>query len=144
MRFVLSVLALLLAFSVPAQANETEWRRLARELRLADVEGFVETVKSVRDTGKLPATRYIDKNAAEKLGWRPGADLCRVAPGKAIGGDRFFNREGRLPAAPNRRWTEADLDFDCGRRNAKRLVFSNDRLVFVTVDHYGSFREVAK
>jgi hypothetical protein len=98
----------------------------------------------VRDTGKLPAARYIDKNAAEKLGWRPGADLCRVAPGKAIGGDRFFNREGRLPAAPNRRWTEADLDFDCGRRNAKRLVFSNDRLVFVTVDHYGSFREVAK
>jgi hypothetical protein len=144
MRFVLSVLALLLAFAVPAQANETEWRRLARELRLADVDGFVETVKSVRDTGKLPAARYIDKNAAEKLGWRPGADLCRVAPGKAIGGDRFFNREGRLPAAPNRRWTEADLDFDCGRRNAKRLVFSNDRLVFVTVDHYGSFREVAK
>ncbi len=144
MRFVLSVLALLLAFAVPAKANETEWRRLARELRLADVDGFVETVKSVRDTGKLPAARYIDKNAAEKLGWRPGADLCRVAPGKAIGGDRFFNREGRLPAAPNRRWTEADLDFDCGRRNAKRLVFSNDRLVFVTVDHYGSFREVAK
>ena len=144
MRFVLSVLALLLAFAVPAKANETEWRRLARELRLADVDGFVETVKSVRDTGKLPAARYIDKNAAEKLGWRPGADLCRVAPGKAIGGDRFFNREGRFPAAPNRRWTEADLDFDCGRRNAKRLVFSNDRLVFVTVDHYGSFREVAK
>ena len=62
MRFVLSVLALLLAFAVPAKANETEWRRLARELRLADVDGFVETVKSVRDTGKLPAARYIDKN----------------------------------------------------------------------------------
>lgn len=144
MRFVFSVLALLLAFAVPAQANEAEWRRLARELRLSDIDGFVETVKSVRETGKLPAARYIDKNAAEKLGWRPGADLCRIAPGKAIGGDRFSNREGRLPAAPNRRWTEADLDFDCGRRNAKRLVFSSDRLVFVTIDHYDSFREVAK
>jgi len=144
MRFVFSLLALLLAFAMPAHANEAEWRRLARELRLNDIDGFVETVKSVRETGKLPAARYLDKSAAEKRGWRPGADLCRVAPGMAIGGDRFFNREGRLPTAPDRRWTEADLDFDCGRRNAKRLVFSSDRMIFVTVDHYASFREVAK
>lgn len=144
MRFVFSLLALLLVFAAPVHANEAEWRRLAQELRLRDIDGFVETVRSVRDTGRLPAARYLDKNAAEKLGWRPGGDLCRVAPGKAIGGDRFFNREGRLPAASNRRWTEADLDFNCGRRNAKRLVFSSDRLIFVTVDHYDSFREVPK
>jgi hypothetical protein len=145
MRAVLAVLvAALFAFAMPATAGEDDWRRVAREMGLSDVDGFVETVRSVRETGRLPATRYIDKNAAAKLGWRPGDDLCRVAKGRAIGGDRFSNREGRLPAASGRRWTEADLDYDCGRRNARRLVFSSDRLVYVTVDHYETFREVPR
>ncbi len=143
-RFLAVLVAALVALALPASAGEADWRRFAREMRLSDVDGFVETVRSVRETGRLPATRYIDKNAAAKLGWRPGDDLCRVADGRAIGGDRFSNREGRLPAAPGRRWTEADLDFDCGRRNARRLVFSSDRLVYVTVDHYATFREVPR
>ena len=145
MRRILALLILaFVAFAGPAFAGEADWRRFAAEMRLADIDGFVETVRSVRETGALPETRYIDKSAAEKRGWRPGGDLCRVSGGRAIGGDRFSNREGRLPAAPNRRWTEADLDFDCGRRNAKRLVFSSDRLVYVTVDHYDTFREVPR
>ena len=143
-RFLAVLLAALVALALPASAGEADLRRFAREMRLADVDGFVETVRSVRETGRLPAARYIDKNAAAKLGWRPGDDLCRVADGRAIGGDRFSNREGRLPAAPGRHWTEADLDFDCGRRNARRLVFSSDRLVYVTVDHYATFREVPR
>ena len=144
MRRLLAVLfAALVVLALPATAGEVDLRRFAREMRLADVDGFVETVRSVRETGRLP-TRYIDKNAAAKLGWRPGDDLCRVAKGRAIGGDRFANREGRLPAASGRRWTEADLDFDCGRRNARRLVFSSDGLIFVTVDHYETFREVPR
>jgi ribonuclease T1 len=143
------ILAFLLAAFValtalPAVAAEpAELRRFARELRLTDIDGFVATVVSIRATGRLPE-RYLDKDDAAKLGWRPGADLCRLAPGKMIGGDRFMNREGRLPAAVGRRWTEADLDYGCGRRNAKRLVFSSDRLIFVTVDHYESFREVPR
>jgi hypothetical protein len=145
MRALFSALvALLLLAAGPACADEAEWRRLGAELRLSDVDGFVATVKSVHETGQLPRERYLDKDAAEKAGWRPGTDLCRVAPGKAIGGDRFSNREGRLPNAASRRWTEADLDYACGRRNAKRLVFSSDRLIFVTIDHYETFREVPR
>jgi len=143
-RLTLLLIAAFLAFALPAFAGEDDWRRFAREMKLSDIDGFVETVRSVRETGALPAARYIDKAAAEKRGWRPGGDLCRVSGGRAIGGDRFQNREGRLPSAPGRRWTEADLDFDCGRRNAKRLVFSSDRLVYVTVDHYDTFREVPR
>lgn len=142
-RWLAVLFAALVVLALPAAAGEADWRRFAREMRLADVDGFVETVRSVRETGRLPA-RYIDKNAAAKLGWRPGDDLCRVAKGRSIGGDRFANREGRLPAASGRRWTEADLDFDCGRRNARRLVFSSDRLIYVTVDHCETFREVPR
>ena len=143
------ILALLLAAfmaltAFPAVAAEpAELRRFARELRLTDIDGFVATVQAIRDTGRLPE-RYLDKDDAAKLGWRPGADLCRIAPGKMIGGDRFMNREGRLPNAAGRRWTEADLDYGCGRRNARRLVFSSDRLIFVTIDHYETFRQVPR
>ncbi len=142
MRRLLLALVLALVPFAPASAGEANWRRFAREMRLADVDAFVDTVRAIREKGALPAARYIDKDDATRAGWRPGGDLCRVSGGRAIGGDRFSNREGRLPAAAGRRWTEADLDFDCGKRNAKRIVFSSDRLVYVTVDHYATFHEV--
>lgn len=133
-------MALLLA-ALPGSAGEQEIRNFAMLVGLRDIDEFVETVMSVRQDGDLP-DRYLDKNAARKWGWEPGSDLCDVAPGHAIGGNRFGNREGLLPDRRGRRWIEADLDFDCGRRNAKRLVFSNDGLIFVTIDHYESFYEV--
>jgi ribonuclease T1 len=98
-------------------------------------------IEAVRQTGRLP-DHYVTKREAEALGWRPGSDLCDVAPDRVIGGDRFQNREGRLPDAQGRRWFEADLDFACGRRGAKRLVYSSDGLIYLTVDHYESFVEV--
>ncbi|MBV8535208.1 MAG: ribonuclease, partial [Alphaproteobacteria bacterium] len=88
--------------------------------------------------GHLPSN-YVTKRRAERLGWHAGADLCRVAPGDAIGGDRFQDHAHQLPEAAGRRWREADLDEHCGRRGTHRLIWSNDGLYFVTVDHYRSF-----
>ena len=124
-----------------AFADTAQLERFAQRMGLRDVDGFVAAVESIRETGYLPE-RWITKDEAEELGWRPGEDLCDSAPDQAIGGDRFGNREGRLPQRQGRRWREADLDFDCGRRGAKRLVWSNDGLIFVTIDHYDSFTEV--
>lgn len=132
---------LLVAVGVPALAGEAEVAALGRDLGLRDVDGFVATVGSLRSQGRLPR-RYLSKDEAEDLGWRPGSDLCEVADGRVIGGDRFGNRERRLPERRGRRWQEADLDFACGRRGAKRLVWSSDGLIYVTVDHYDSFEEV--
>ncbi|MCB1969973.1 MAG: hypothetical protein KDG54_06145 [Geminicoccaceae bacterium] len=126
-----------------AQAGTQEVRNFAMLMGLHDIDGFVQAVESIRDSGHLP-DRYLTKNEARRMGWDPGEDLCDSAPGHSIGGDRFGNREGRLPDHRGRRWTEADLDFDCGRRGAKRLVFSSDGLVFVTIDHYDTFYEVPK
>ena len=126
-----------------AAADESRLRAFAHEVGLTDVGGFVETIESLERTGRLPP-RYAAKKEAEALGWKPGSDLCRVAPGRTIGGDRFGNREKRLPDAAGRRWYEADLDFACGRRGARRLVYSSDGLRFVTTDHYESFREVPR
>lgn len=88
--------------------------------------------------GRLPGN-YITKSEARALGWSQGS-LERYAPGKCIGGDVFQNREGLLPKAPGRTYTECDIDtMGGGARGAKRIVFSNDGLVYYTSDHYSSF-----
>lgn len=57
----------------------------------------------------------------------------------SVGGDTFYNREGLLPAQSGRTYYECDIDYCGGSRNAKRIVYSNDWLVFYTADHYESF-----
>ena len=88
--------------------------------------------------GKLPSN-FITKSQARNLGWKSGS-LERYAPGKCIGGDTFQNREGLLPKKSGRTYTECDIDtLGASSRGAKRIVFSNDGLVYYTEDHYRSF-----
>lgn len=87
----------------------------------------------------LPSN-YITKNEAKDLGWDSGAgNLNKVAPGKSIGGDKFGNREGLLPKKDKRVYYECDIDYVKGKRNGKRIVFSNDGLIYYTGDHYETF-----
>lgn len=88
--------------------------------------------------GHLP-DNFITKKEAQNLGW-PGGSLEPYAPGKCIGGSRFGNYEGLLPDAKGRTWTECDIDtLGAKSRGAKRIVFSNDGLIYYTGDHYESF-----
>lgn len=88
--------------------------------------------------GHLPEN-FITKNEARDLGWE-GGSVERYAPGCAIGGDKFGNREGILPKANGRVYYECDIDTDgAGSRGAKRIVFSNDGLIYYTDDHYETF-----
>lgn len=89
--------------------------------------------------GRLPDFYMTKSQAKRRYGWEGGA-LSVYAPGYAIGGDIFYNYDGQLPDAPGRRWTECDID-TIGRnaRGAKRIVFSNDGLVYYTADHYETF-----
>lgn len=90
---------------------------------------------------KLP-NYYITKKEAREQGWQPGkGNLCDVLPGKAIGGDKFGNREKSLPERKGRQYYEADLNYKCSNRNADRIVFSNDGLIFVSHDHYQTFEQ---
>ncbi|MDF7658013.1 ribonuclease domain-containing protein [Erwiniaceae bacterium L1_54_6] len=91
---------------------------------------------------KLPDL-YLTKSEARRQGWNPAkGNLCDVLPGRAIGGDHFGNREQRLPQQAGRQWYEADVNYDCGHRDADRLLYSSDGLIFLTTDHYRSFKPV--
>ena len=79
--------------------------------------------------GHLP-DNFITKKDAQALGW-PGGSLEPYAPGKY---------EGLLPEADGRTYTECDIDtLGADSRGAKRIVFSNDGLIYYTEDHYKSF-----
>lgn len=88
--------------------------------------------------GHLP-DNFITKAEARSLGWS-GGSLEPYAPGYCIGGDKFGNYEGLLPKKKGRSYTECDID-TLGKksRGAKRIVFSNDGLIYYTDDHYESF-----
>ena len=92
--------------------------------------------------GKLP-DNFITKKEAQKLGWDSSWNyVSDVAPGKSIGGDRFGNYEGLLPSKKGRQWYEADCYYTKGKRNAHRILYSNDGLVYYTDDHYESFTQM--
>ena len=92
--------------------------------------------------GELP-DNFITKKEAQALGWDSSENYVGdVAPGKSIGGDRFGNYEGLLPKASGRQYYEADCYYEGKKRNAHRIVYSNDGLVFYTDDHYESFVEM--
>jgi len=89
--------------------------------------------------GELP-DNYITKKEARKLGWiSEEGNLYKVAPGKSIGGDYFGNYEGILPEKEGREYHECDIDTDGHYRGAKRIVYSDDDLIYYTEDHYESF-----
>lgn len=98
-----------------------------------------EVALYIHNLSKLP-NNYITKNEARNLGWEYSqGNLWDVTDKMSIGGDKFGNREGLLPTKEGRQYYECDIDYEGGYRGAKRLVYSNDGLIYYTEDHYESF-----
>ncbi len=95
-------------------------------------------VPYVKEHHELP-DYYITKSEAKRNGWNPGESLCEAVPGKAIGGDHFRNKEGKFPEGEQ--YFEADVNYNCGHRNAERIVFTKNGDVWITHDHYKSFQK---
>lgn len=88
---------------------------------------------------KLPPV-YITKKEAQSLGWL-GGSLADIDCTKSIGGDYFGNYQGLLPSKDGRCYWECDIDtLGTDTRGTKRLVYSNDGLMFYTEDHYATFQ----
>lgn len=115
----------------PAQQEAAQIEEDGEYFSKDEVALYIQTYQ------KLPKN-YITKKEAQKLGWE-GGELEPYAPGKAIGGDRFGNYEGNLPEKEGRTYTECDIDTKGEKRGAKRIVFSNDGLIYYTQDHYETF-----
>lgn len=90
-----------------------------------------EVALYIHTYGCLPSN-YITKSQAKAQNY-PSNKCC--------GGDRFYNKEGLLPEKSGRVYYECDID-TLGRgsnRGTKRIVYSNDGLIYYTSNHYASF-----
>lgn len=103
------------------------------------------TYTSKEDVAEYLATyrelpeNFMTKKEAEELGWT-GGSLEEHAPGMCIGGDKFGNYEKLLPVKKGRTYYECDIDtLGAKKRGTKRIVYSNDGLIYYTEDHYESF-----
>ena len=122
----------------PEEASE----EAPEETPAIDEDGVYTTKEDValyiHTYGHLPQN-FITKKEAQSLGWE-GGSLEPYAPGKCIGGSHFGNYEGILPEKDGRSYTECDIDtLGASKRGAKRIVFSNDGLIYYTEDHYETF-----
>ncbi|SUX53811.1 VENN motif pre-toxin domain-containing protein [Chromobacterium vaccinii] len=117
------------------------------KLDLKTTEAANEVVESLRNTGGLPRN-YVNKSQAISNGWRPGKALNNTNPGGQLGGDIFENSNNVLPSVPGRVWREADIGLNntMSRSNqpGTRLLYSNDGLLYITVDHYDSVTSIGK
>ena len=100
-----------------------------------------EVALYIHTYGHLPSN-FITKKDAQNEGWPGHGSLGKCLPGMSLGGTRFGNYEGALPEKDGRVYYECDIDYDGGSRNAKRIVYSNDGLVFYTEDHYATFEQL--
>ena len=113
-----------------------------REQKMLPEDGFYYSAEDVslylHLYGCLP-DNFVTKGEARSMGWT-GGSLEEFLPDHVIGGDRFGNREGLLPDADGRKYYECDIDTHGeDSRGAKRIVYSNDGLIYYTEDHYESF-----
>ena len=136
--------------SAPVEDAETDGVQYEQSVENDDIEeSYIdkegtytskeEVAAYIYEFGHLP-DNFITKKEAKALGWESKeGNLAEVAPGMSIGGDYFGNYEGLLPEEDGRDYYECDIDSDGGYRGAKRIVFSNDGLIYYTEDHYESF-----
>ena len=131
----------------PAQTAESEQEQATTDDAAISEDGSYTSKEDValylHTYGHLPSN-FVTKDEAEDAGWKTeGLSLDEACPGKSIGGDRFSNREGKLPKKKGRTWYECDIDYHGQRsRGAKRIVYSSDGLVYYTEDHYQTFEQL--
>ena len=88
-----------------------------------------EVALYIHTYGKLPKN-YVTKSRYNK------SDRYQC-----VGGDRFYNKEGRLPNGET--YYECDIDtYGITSRGAKRLVWTKSGIVYYTGDHYETFTKL--
>ena len=100
-------------------------------------------IEHLQQHGKLP-DEYVTKTQARQQGWS-GKNALHNGQ---IGGDIYRNDDLLLPTAKNRIWYEADIGIDSSiarnKQAGTRLLYSNDGLIFITTDHYKTFKDVGR
>lgn len=94
----------------------------------------------LRHCKRLPGY-YLSLKEAKQLGYvSKQGNLSQVAPNRML--IKGIYKNNHLPETEGRIWYEVDINYKGGYRGMERIVFSNDGLIFVTYDHYQTFKEI--
>lgn len=131
------------AGSQKTEVNQSETKfdteKPSEQNSIEELTNETKVISYVKSNHQLP-NYYITKSEAKSKGWNPSkGNLCDVLKGKAIGGDKFSNREKQLPKGEQ--YYEADVNYNCGNRGADRIVFTKNGEVWLTKNHYKSFEK---
>jgi guanyl-specific ribonuclease Sa len=142
MKILLSVFMFIFLLAACGEKQQIYELPVAAQAEGISEDGVYDDVASVSEYihtyGELPSN-YMTKKEAQKLGWE-GGSLEDYAPGMCIGGDYYGNYEELLPKKKGRKYYECDIDtLGRSKRGAKRIIYSNDGLIYYTDDHYASF-----
>ncbi|MCA6222967.1 ribonuclease domain-containing protein [Photorhabdus antumapuensis] len=111
------------------------------------IQAANEVVESLKTTDQL-LKNYVTQGPAIDNGWRSGKALNNTTSGSQLGGDIFENSNNLLLSSPNRVWSEADIELDNtisrGNQPGTRLLYSNDGLSYITIDHYETAISIGK
>jgi len=128
-----------------AQKNQSENKDSTKAIKVKKGQSYStkeEVAAYIHEFKELPPN-FITKAQAQKLGWdNTKGNLWEVTDKKSIGGDSFGNMEGLLPKANGRKYYECDINYKGGYREAERIIYSNDGLIFYTNDHYKTFKQL--
>ena len=99
------LLLLLIGSFLQAKAHAESCEKVVQAInvRLSNGIDERELVGIIRNLNRTKSKRlppvFVNKQEARAQGWKPGRDLWSVSAlkGASIGGDRFNNRERRLP-----------------------------------------------
>ena len=124
---------------VSQRVDQTSDKRIDRDSTYTTKEDVARYIAHYKELPK----NFISKEEAKNLGWNKSENyVSDVAKGKSIGGDRFGNFEKQLPIKKGRVYRECDIDYRGGKRGPKRIIFSNDGLIYYTGDHYKTFEKL--
>ncbi|MBU4538195.1 MAG: ribonuclease N [Weeksellaceae bacterium] len=119
--------------------SQKEQNETSEENSIDHLTKDVVVINYVKANRKLP-DYYITKADARNQGWIASkGNLCEVLPGRAIGGDKFSNHEKTLPSG--NQYFEADVNYNCGNRNADRIIYTKNGDVWLTKNHYKTFEK---
>ena len=153
-RYIIGIVLLMLCLLTGCESQESlqeesssDQSQVQQEMQVSVEESGEYTSKDevaayLNEFGHLP-DNFITKKEAQALGWESKeGNLDEVAPGKSIGGDIYANENKMLPEEDGRTYQQCDIDYEGGARGEKRLVFSNDGLIFYSEDHYETFEQL--
>jgi len=119
--------------------NDSDTEKPSEGSSIEELTNEEKVISYVKSNHKLP-DYYITKSEVKNQGWIASkGNLCDILPGKAIGGDKFSNREKQLPKSEQ--YFEADVNYNCGNRGADRIVYTENGDVWLTKNHYKSFEK---